>query len=54
VVIIDLTMYALIALVMGSLLLKSLKEYDPDKVDSMVDNKLTYLWMLKRYMKQSN
>ena len=48
VVIIDLLMYALTAVVMGSLLLKSLKEYDPDKVDSMVDNKITYLWMMKR------
>ena len=54
VVVIELLMYALIAIVMGAILIKSLREYDPDKVDIMLDNKYTYLWMTKKDSKPSD
>lgn len=54
VVVIELLMYALIAIVMEAILIKSLREYDPDKVDIMLDNKYTYLWMTKKDSKPSD
>ena len=53
VVVIELVMYTLTAVVMGAFLLRSLRRYDPDAVDSMVDNKLTFLWLLKKLGKSS-
>lgn len=54
VVIIELIMYGLTAMVMGAVLLKVLKDYDPDKVDRMVDDKFTYLWQMKKKDDASN
>ena len=51
VVIIELVMYVMTAIVMGTILLRAIRRYDPDAVDSMLDNKYTYLWMLKRQVK---
>ena len=51
VVLIELIMYTLTSIVMGTFLLKALKEFDPDKVDTMVDKKITYLWLMKTQKK---
>lgn len=54
VVIIELLMYAATAVVMGAILLWAIRKYDPDAVDSMVEKKVTYLWLLKRQTKSSD
>ena len=53
VVMIELVFYVSLAILLGAVLIRSLRNYSPEDVDSMVQNKITFLWLVKRLVKTS-